>query len=101
MGSESTLERRDPWSRRLRRVERVAWVLAAVLGVSWAGARGLAWASERRALAAFHEAERAVTAAAPVPTTAAAPTPTTAGAPGLEIDQSLWDGRRSWPTRMR
>lgn len=93
MASQSTLERRGPWPRRLRRVERVAWVLAAVLGVSWAGARGLAWASERRSLAAFHEAERAATSAAPMPTTAA-PVPTTAGAPGLRVDQSLWDGRR-------
>jgi sortase A len=64
----------------------VAWVVALVLGASWAGARGLAWISERRTLAAFHSLERAALASV-TPTALAAAVP-------AQVDQRLWDPRR-------
>jgi len=88
----STVGRRAPWASRLRRVEWVAWVLAVVLGASWATARGLAWASEQRSLAAFRAQDEAraplATAIAPAP--ALAPTLPDAA----RLDQSLWDPAR-------
>jgi sortase A len=71
-------------------VERIAWVLALVLGGTWAGARGLAYVSKVSSLRAF---ENARLAGPPEPlgalSTGAAPTSTA----GL-VDQSLWDRGR-------
>jgi sortase A len=71
-------------------VERIAWVVALVLGGTWAGARGLAYVSKVSSLRAF---ENARLAGPPeplgAPSTGAAPTPTA----GL-VDQSLWDRGR-------
>ncbi|HUM11643.1 MAG TPA: class D sortase [Myxococcaceae bacterium] len=81
---DESVDRRSPWLRRLRLIERVAWVMALVLGGTWATVRGLAWAAERRSIAAFHEIARA----------AVASPRTGAGAPVVEVDQSLWDAGR-------
>jgi len=83
--------------RRLRRIEWVAWAVAALLGGCWLTARGLAWSSERRTLAAFYAAERAASAVAspvesPAPP-ASDPVPEL-GMPPLGVDQSLWSVER-------
>jgi len=106
---ETKIGRPERWTYRLRRLEWMAWVVAAVLGAGWLTARGLAWASERRSMAAFHAMERAATGA-----TSAAPRAPLSGPPARldapaaplegpaaqlavppsDVDQSLWDRSR-------
>ena len=99
---ETKIGRPERWTYRLRRLEWMAWAVAAVLGAGWLTARGLAWASERRSMAAFHAMERAATAA----TVAARPAPLDLPAAPLEepaaqlavppsdVDKRLWDRSR-------
>lgn len=83
-----------PERRRLRRLEWMAWAVAAVLGTGWVTARGLAWASERRTLEAFRAVEQATTAAARPPTTMPAATAERSGLTEPVIDKTLWDRGR-------
>lgn len=90
--------RRTPTVQWLRRMERVAWVLAFVLGGIWAGARGLGYLAKERSLQAF-EAERATVErerpGVPAVTAAMAVGPgTSLGVGSASIDQSLWDRGR-------
>ena len=85
LARESKTGRPERAHRGLRRLEWLAWVVAAVLGTAWVTARGLAWASERRTMAAFRAVEHAAPVAAP------------AGRidlPAAVIDKSLWDAGR-------
>jgi sortase A len=81
----SSSDQRGALPIRLRQAERVAWVIALALGVTWGSARGLAWISERRTMAAFHEAERAA---------AGGVTPLALAAAPARVDQRLWDPAR-------
>lgn len=101
LARESKIGRPERWTQRLRRLEWMAWAVAAVLGTGWAAARGLAWASERRAMAAFHEAERMAVAAPPSAPLEALPArparldpPAAPLDPPEDVDQSLWDRGR-------
>jgi sortase A len=71
-------------------MERLAWVLAFVLGGTWAGARGLAYVSKVSSLRAF---ENARLASPPEPLGAPSTRAASTSTAGL-VDQSLWDRGR-------
>ena len=76
-----------PW---LHWAERVAWILALILGGVWAGARGLAYFSKERSLIAFEAHRSVATPSARAPPVASASMTVRPGS----VDQTLWDRGR-------
>src|SRR5215813_2817004 len=76
-----------PW---LHWAERVAWILALILGGVWAGARGLAYFSKERSLIAFEAHRSVATPSARAPLVASASMTVRPGS----VDQTLWDRGR-------
>src|SRR5262249_44410557 len=76
-----------PW---LHWAERVAWILALILGGVWAGARGLASFPRERSLIAFAAPRSVAPPSARAPPVASASMTVRPGS----VDQPLWDRGR-------